>query len=189
MKTASISVKNMVCNRCIKAVEEMLNKNHISYQSVELGSIHGADIAGKESLIKKELEQLGFEWIDSKLSKTIEKIKTLIIDKIHHSEVDLENNWSEFLQEEINYEYKYLSGLFSSIEGITLEQYIILQKIERVKELLFYDNLTLSEIAFKLGYSSVSHLSSQFKHVTGMSPSQMKKTKGNFKLPLDKVTN
>jgi YesN/AraC family two-component response regulator len=130
------------------------------------------------SQLDSALVNLGFERIDDRKARLIESIKNKIIQRIHHTDrVDLRLNWSSVLSEEMHYEYNYLSNLFSSVEGITLEQYIIRQKIEKVKELLFYDELNLSEIANKLGYSSVAHLSGQFKKITGFTPSEMKKSR------------
>lgn len=136
------------------------------------------------------LLSFGFERMDDRKARVVEAIKSKIIDLIHYSgKVDLRVNWSTVLSREVNYEYSYISGLFSSIQGITLEQYIIRQKLEKVKELLFYDELTLSEIADRLGYSSVAHLSSQFKKITGFTPSELKKARQVVKdrKPLDSV--
>ena len=137
------------------------------------------------------LVSFGFERMDDRKARVVEAIKNKIIDLIHYSDkVDLKVNWSTVLSEEVNYEYSHISGLFSSIQGITLEQYIIRQKIEKVKELLFYDELTLGEIADRLGYSSVGHLSSQFKKITGFTPSELKKARDLVKgrKPLDSVS-
>lgn len=136
------------------------------------------------------LVNLGFERIDDRKARLIEAIKSKIIEMIHYSDrLDRKFNWSDVLSQEMHYEYNYLSNLFSSVEGITLEQYIIRQKIERVKELLFYDELNLSEIADKLGYSSVAHLSGQFKKITGLTPSQMKNSReiDQNRKPLDNL--
>ena len=133
----------------------------------------------------------GFERIDDRKARLIESIKNKVIQLIHHSDkMNLRVNWSSLLSEEMHYEYNYLSNLFSSVEGITLEQYIIKQKIEKVKELLFYDELNLSEIADKLGYSSVAHLSAQFKKITGFTPSEMKKSRDldQNRKPLDSIS-
>ena len=137
------------------------------------------------------LERLGFERIDDRKARLIESVKSKIIQMIHHSDkVNMKFNWSDVLAEELHYEYNYLSNLFSSVEGITLEQYIIRQKIEKVKELLFYDELSLSEIADRLDYSSVAHLSSQFKKVTGFTPSELKKSReiDQSRKPLDSIS-
>jgi AraC family transcriptional regulator len=136
------------------------------------------------------LSKFGFERIDDRKARLIEAIKSKVIQMIHHSDkVDVRFNWSTVLSEELHYEYNYLSNLFSGVEGITLEQYIIRQKIEKVKELLFYDELNLSQIANRLGYSSVAHLSAQFKKVTGLTPSEMKKSRDldHNRKPLDSM--
>lgn len=175
-------IKNMVCNRCIMAVEQELENAGLHPEKISLG-----EVTLKEEMIDPEklkhldtaLNALGFDRIDDRKARIIEGIKNKIIHLIHHTkDTDRKYNWSKILSDEMHYEYNYLSSLFSSVEGITLEQYIIRQKIERVKELLFYDELNLSEIASRLGYSSVAHLSSQFKKITGMTPSELKKNRG-----------
>jgi AraC family transcriptional regulator len=143
------------------------------------------------SKLNSALTNLGFEILDDSKAKLIEGIKAKIIQLVHHNgSMHLKTNWSDILSNEVNYEYNYISNLFSSIEGSTLEQYIIKQKIERVKELLLYDELNLSQIADKLGYSSVSHLSGQFKKVTGFTPSELKKARNvdQLRKPLDSVS-
>lgn len=183
----------MVCNRCIAAVKQEikhlgLHANLVSLGEVELEESELTD-QQKQKLDAALISQ-GFERIDDRKGRLIESIKSKIIKKIHHEDnIDLKLNWSIILSEELHYEYNYLSNLFSSVEGITLEQYIIRQKIERVKELLFYDEFTLSQAAEKLGYSSVAHLSAQFKKVTGLTPSAMKKSKDFSKTrkPLDSI--
>jgi AraC-like DNA-binding protein len=189
----TLYIKNMVCNRCILVVKQELERLGIHPVHVGMGEVSLAEEAlSSEQLhaVDHALTAVGFERIDDRKSRLIENIKTHIIQVIHHApEVSRKSNWSDMLSEALHYDYNYLSNLFSSVEGMTLEQYIIHQKIERVKELLFYDELTLSQIADKLGYSSVAHLSAQFKKVTGLTPSQLKKThrsEGNRK-PLDEV--
>jgi YesN/AraC family two-component response regulator len=175
-----ISVKNMVCNRCIMVVKSIFEKHGHRPASIALGEVILKDNSISEpslKIIDQELSDMGFERIDDKKVKIIEKLKNNIVSKIHHTDyVDMKFNWSVVLADELHLDYNYLSTLFSSVEGITLEHYIIKQKIERVKELLFYDELNMSEIADKLGYSSVQHLSSQFKKMTGYTPSQFKKS-------------
>ncbi|MEJ5351293.1 MAG: helix-turn-helix domain-containing protein [Melioribacteraceae bacterium] len=184
-------IKNMVCNRCIKVVKEELEKIGIKVKNISLGEVETATEIDKNKLneIKKVLEENGFELLENRKAKIIEKIKNIIITKIYNDEEFLINNknFSKLIEEQIGLDYNYLSSLFSSLESITIEQFIILQKIERAKELLKYDELTLSEIAFKLGYSSVQHLSNQFKKVTGLSASEFKKITKNIRKPLDKV--
>lgn len=187
-------IRNMVCNRCVLAVKQELEKLGLKPEKVSLGEVILREDnipPSKLTELDASLINLGFERIDDRKTRIIESIKNKIIREIHHSnKVDLVFNWSTILSEELNYEYSYLSTLFSSVEGITLEQYIIRQKIEKVKELLFYDELNLSEIAERLGYSSVAHLSSQFKKVTGFTPSEMKKSRapGSGRKPLDSVS-
>lgn len=186
-------VKNMVCNRCIMVVRQQLEHLGLHPEHVVLG-----EVSVKEEALTPEqwgavdhaLASVGFERIDDRKSRLIEAIKNEVIKRIHHPQgLDRKSNWSTLLSEALHYEYNYLSGLFSSVEGITLEQYIIRQKIERVKELLFYDERNLSEIAHLLGYSSVAHLSAQFKKVTGLTPSELKKTRRGegTRKPVDRV--
>lgn len=189
----TLHIKNMVCNRCIAAVEDVFNNQGLETEKVALGQVViKEDNLSKDKLDKldADLMKLGFERIDDRKARLIEGIKNKVIQIIHHSDkVDLKFNWSTLLSEELNYEYSYLSNLFSSVEGVTLEQYIIRQRIEKAKELLFYDELNLSQISNRLGYSSVAHLSAQFKKVTGFTPSEMKKTRDieNHRRPLDSM--
>ncbi len=180
----------MVCNRCIKVVKDEFAKLGIEVVRIELGQVDVISPLNSTKLseVRDMLDNNGFELIDDKKSKLIDRIKTLIIEKIHqHNESSSAINSSEFISKEIAYDYSYLSHLFSSVEGITIEKYMINQKIEKAKELLAYNQLTLSEIADSLGYRSVQHLSSQFKKVTGLTPSHFKKLKDNRRLPLDEV--
>jgi len=186
-------IKNMVCQRCVQSVGESLSSLGLHANNITLGEVdlqEGQLSPEQFAKLDKVLEEKGFERIDDRKARLIESIKNKVIKMIHHSDhVDRKYNWSTQLAEELHYDYNYLSNLFSAVEGITLEQFIIRQKIERVKELLFYDELSLSEIAHKLGYSSVAHLSAQFKKVTGLTPSELKKSRqisANRK-PLDGV--
>lgn len=177
----TLYIKNMVCDRCKMAVAGELKKLGLHPEKVALGEVtlreESVSAADMEKL-DNGLRDLGFERIDDRKARLIESIKNKIIEIIHHGDpASRKFNWSDILSETLHYDYNYLSNLFSSVEGITLEQYIIRQKIEKVKELLFYDELTLSEIASKLGYSSVAHLSGQFKKITGFTPSDMKKSR------------
>ena len=191
MTTYTLNIKNMVCPRCIKVVKDEFEKLKIPVESVELGKVTTPFElnAEKTKAVQKVLEENGFELIDDRKSKLIDSIKTLIIQKIHHSkDNNIQSiNSSDYISGELGYDYSYLSNLFSSVEGITIEKYIINQKIEKVKELLVYDELTLNEISYQLAYSSVQHLSSQFKKVTGLTPSHFKKLKENKRKPLDSV--
>ena len=184
----------MVCNRCVIVVKQELERHGLHPTKVSLGEvvIEENELSdAQQNKLDASLVNLGFERIDDRKARLIESIKNNVIQKIHHTDkVHVKFNWSTVLSEDLHYEYNYLSNLFSSVEGITLEQYIIRQKIEKVKELLFYDELNLSEIANKLGYSSVAHLSGQFKKVTGFTPSELKKSRGidQNRKPLDSVS-
>lgn len=169
----------MVCSRCKMVVESELKKFGFHPISVELGVVEIEENTieeYKDDLLKK-FHQLGFDLIDDQKSKTIEKIKNLIIDLVHNKNNQITINLSDFLAQELQQDYNSLSNLFSEVENTTIEKYFINQKIEKVKELLTYEELTLSEIAFQLNYSSVAHLSNQFKKITGFSPSYFKQLK------------
>lgn len=168
----------MVCPRCILAVSEVFSKHGYSPRLVELGRAHLDNEPPPDKLesIAKDLTALGFEILDDPKSGLVNRIKSILINEIHHKSTKPEHlNFSDFLSNETGTSYDQLSHLFSSVEGITIEKFIILQKTEKVKELLIYDQLSLSEIAFQLGYSSVAHLSSQFKKVTGLTPTEFRK--------------
>lgn len=179
----------MVCNRCISAVEDVLESLNIDYKQIFLGEVILAESLSdsKKEALTAAVKKLGFEIISDKKSKTIEEIKKIIIDLVYHRNNDLKMNLSDLLSQELHHDYNYLSNLFSEIEGTTIEKYFIAQKIERVKELLVYDELSLSEIAILLNYSSVAYLSNQFKKITGLSPSHFKKIGQNRRKPIDKV--
>ncbi len=187
----TLYIKNMVCNRCIMAVSNVMQDLGLHPERIVLGEVVLNEEAldkGKLGELDQALTKLGFERIDDRKGRLVEAVKNKVISLIHHEdELSRKENWSSILSEELHYEYNYLSSLFSSIEGITLEQYIIQQKIEKAKELLFYDELTLSQIAHRLGYSSVGHLSAQFKKVTGLTPSQLKKQKDPDRKALDEI--
>ena len=176
---ATLHIKNMVCPRCIMAVGKIFEELDIPVTKVELGEVTLPDeLSNPQRLqLDKELKKVGFELLHTGKSVLISRIKMLVIDTIHYSKEPLTINFSDFLSEKLHREYSYLSRLFSSVEGVTIEKFIITQKVEKVKELLFYDELTLSEISFRLNYSSVAHLSAQFKKETGMTPSQFKTLK------------
>lgn len=185
-----LHIKNMVCKRCIKVVKDELEELGIVVEAIELGkvSIQSPLNKAKHLAIKSVLHANGFELIDDKRSKIIDRIKTLVIEIIHYDkELSPSITVSDFISTELGYDYSYLSNLFSSMEGITIEKYVIHQKIEKVKELLVYDELSLNEISFQLGYSSVQHLSSQFKKITGLTPTYFKKLKVSNRKPLDEV--
>lgn len=185
----TLFVKNMVCNRCILVVQNELEKLDLKIKNIRLGEVTlENDLTPEDKQkIEKIFEPLGFEVIDDKKGRIIEKIKNTIINLVHHQEQDLKTNLSDVVSEELHHDYNYLSNLFSEIEGTTIEKYFIAQKIEKVKELLVYDELSLSEIAFRLNYSSVAYLSNQFKKVTGLTPSHFKQVKEDKRKPLDKL--
>ncbi|NBB18219.1 helix-turn-helix domain-containing protein [Runella sp. CRIBMP] len=172
-------IKYMVSLRCKMMVKEELKKLGVRYVTVDLGMV---DILGEISSLQREklkinLLKSGLELLDDRKSILIEKIKIVITEMIHYSDELPKVNYSDYISEKIGYDYTYLSNIFSEVKGITLQQFIIIHKIERVKELLLYDELNLTEIAYKLHYSSVAHLSNQFKKVTGLSPSFYKQLK------------
>lgn len=177
MSLNTIHIKNMVCPRCIDVVKNIYNKLNISIKHIELGKVISDTEINDDlkSILGEHLSKNGFELLQNKNQKTIEQIKTLIVKQIHYSKEQLTTNFSVFISEKLHQEYSSLSKLFSSVEGITIERFIVKQKIERVKELLYYKEYSLSEIAFQMNYSSVAHLSAQFKKETGMPPSQFKK--------------
>jgi len=191
MMRKTLHIKNMVCNRCIKVVREELEKLDYKVEKIELGEVVITSDKKKFQLdeIKKSLEQNGFELIDSRNANIIERVKILIIKLINHNSIENQSdiNLHDKIINEAGLSYQYVSSLFSSMEGITIEKFIIHQKIEKVKELIVYDELTLSEIAYRLGYSSVQHLSNQFKKVIGLSPSYFKKLKSKKRKPLDRI--
>ncbi len=179
MNKNRIYIKNMVCPRCIDTVKEIFAEHKLNISSIALGEVITENEISKiqKETLNKKLNKRGFELLKDTKSQLIGKIKTLIIDSIHYSKEPIKINFSVYLSDQLHHEYGYLSRLFSSVEGITIEKYVLSQKIEKVKELIFYDELTLSEIAFRLDYSSVAYLSSQFKKETGMTPTQFKKQK------------
>lgn len=176
----------MVCLRCKIVVKLELDKLGLHYNSVELGEVEIVNNASKEQLdlLGQALKLTGLELMEDNKTILVEKIKTTIIELIHFNDEQIKVNLSSFLSEKLNHNYTYLSNLFSEINGITIEQYFIANKIEKVKELLVYDELSLTEIAWKLHYSSVSHLSNQFKKMTGLTPSHFKNLKSKKRLTL-----
>lgn len=186
---AKLFIKNMVCNRCIMVIQNELNKIGLKVNNIVLGEV---TLDKEPTKIEKEqiervLVPLGFEVIDDKKSRIIEKIKHIIINLVHQQNDNNKTTLSELLSSELQHDYHYLSNLFSEVEGTTIEKFYIAQKIEKVKELLVYDELSLSEIAHKLNYSSVAYLSNQFKKVTGLTPSHFKQIKEFKRKPLDEV--
>ncbi len=166
----------MVCSRCKMVVKAVLENQKLLPLSIELGEVEVEGSLSKEQLLQLDnsLKALGFELIDNKKSQTIEKIKNAIVTLVHHSDYEIKTSLSAFITSQLHQDYNYLSNLFSEVEGTTIEKYFIAHKIEKVKELLVYNELTLSEIANQLGYSSVAYLSNQFKKITGLTPSHFK---------------
>jgi len=183
-------IKNMVCARCIKTVVAIFEAIGAKPGHVELGKIIVKEKLTDEQNIKvKELLVAeGFELLDDAKTKLVEEVKSLIVNLVHYGDLDsMKQNLSTWLVNRLHKDYNYLSNLFSSIENNTIEQFFILQKVEKIKEWLVYDELTLSEISLRLGYSSLSHLCNQFKRITGFTPSAFRRLKDHHRKPLDMV--
>lgn len=182
-------IKNMVCNRCKMVVKDELVKFGLHSSSVELGEVEITEELSKtqKNRLNEIMEGLGFELIDDKKSKLIEKIKTTIVSLVHHAGDNLKTTLSEHISRKLLHDYNYLSNLFSEVEGTTIEKYFIAQKIEKAKELLKYDELSLSQIADRLGYSSVAYLSSQFKKQTGLTPTFYKSLRKSNRKNIDNL--
>jgi AraC family transcriptional regulator len=188
-KQNTIFIKNMVCQRCVMTVENILTNLEVPFSKVSLGKVELLEKPTNTELnnIKKELNHVGFELIDTRVNKIIEDVKQAVMEYLALG-MDSQNfKLSSFITNKIPYDYSYLSDLFSSIEGKTIEQFFILQRIEKVKELLVYDQLSLTEISYQTGFSSVHHLSSQFKKVTGLTPSHFKKIGIEKRKSIDKL--
>lgn len=178
----------MVCDRCILVVKSILTKLNIPYKTIGLGSIELSEQLSPIVLqsLAERLESVGFELIDNRRSILIDQIKTIIIEVVYNR-ISIKVNLSNYISDQLNLDYNYISNLFSEVEQTTIEKFYINQKIERIKELLEYDEMSLSEIAFELNYSSTAHLSSQFKKKVGKSPSEFKKAVGKKRSPIDKL--
>ncbi|PKP26041.1 MAG: AraC family transcriptional regulator [Bacteroidetes bacterium HGW-Bacteroidetes-2] len=181
----------MVSNRCKTVVKEALKKLGLHFIVVDLGEVEIMETISEEQReqIKLALYKSGLELMDDKRAMLIEKIKNVIIEMIHHSEEAIQINFSVYLSEKLQHDYTYLSNLFSEVQGINIKQFIIFHKIERIKELIIYDELNITEIAWKLNYSSVAHLSNQFKKVTGLTPSHFKQLKDRRRNPIEEIGN
>ena len=179
-------IKNMVCNRCILVIEQELGKAGLQSVQISLGKIilTGSPTAKQLADFKEQIANVGFELLDDKKKKLIEQIKTLIIKKVQ-KEIEEHFSISEYIAEALHKDYATASRLFSEVEAMTIEQFFILQKIEKVKELLTYNELTLSEISYQLGYNNVGHLSTQFKKVTGLTPTNFKINHPNHRRSID----
>lgn len=179
----------MVCSRCKMVVKSELEKLGLRPLAVDLGEVEiAADLEGYQRQdVHAALQKFGFALLDDKKSVIIERVKNLIVDLVQNKNNQLKTNLSDYLSRELNHDYTYITNLFTQVEGTTIEQYFIAQKIERVKELLVYDEMSLSEISYQLNYSSVSHLSKQFKKVTGLTPSHYKQLKEKKRNPLEEL--
>jgi len=179
----------MVSLRCKLLVKEELRKMGLHYAIVDLGMVEVLENISDEqqSQLKKNLKKSGLEVLDNKKSVLIEKIKNVVIEMIHYAEELPKVNYSDYISENLGYDYTYLANIFSEVKGITIQHYIIIHKIERAKELLIYDELNLTEISYKLHYSSVAHLSNQFKKITGLTPSFYKQITVSRKLNLEDI--
>ena len=182
-------IKNMVCIRCIMVVKEELAKLGIEYTTVELGEVDIISPFTNElhDQLKNRLMRFGLELIDDKKKVLIQRIKNLIVEMVHYTDEPLVVNFSVYLSEKLNHDYTYMANIFSEVQGTTIEKFIISHKIERVKELLLYNELNLTEIAYIMHYSSVAYLSAQFKKVTGFTPSCFKQLKGKRRNMLEEV--
>ncbi|MFN3852122.1 MAG: helix-turn-helix domain-containing protein [Spirosomataceae bacterium] len=186
----TLYIKNMVCDRCKMVIADLFKKTGITVKSIELGEIETLDELnpGQLQIIEKKLRTVGFELIDDKRKQIVQKIKTIIIELVQNqSEVLKKINQSAYIAENIGRDYKYLTTLFSEVEGTTIEHFLITQKIEKVKEFLVYDELSLSQIADMMFYSSVQHLSMQFKKITGLTPSHFKQLKANKRISINQL--
>jgi AraC-like DNA-binding protein len=182
----------MVSLRCKMLVKDELKKLGIAYENVDLGIVQLNEPISESDYIqlKANLAKSGLELLDDKKSILIERIKQVIIEMIHYADEMPQTNYSDYISKKLNYDYTYLSNIFSETKGITIQQFIILHKIERVKELLLYDELNLTEISYKLNYSSIAHLSNQFKKMTGITPSSFKNMElAPQRIPLEEIGN
>lgn len=179
----------MVSNPCKMLVKEELKKLGLHFIVVDLGEVDVLEDISEElrNQLKIDLSHLGLELLDDKRIVLIEKIKNIIIEMILNSDETIKIKFSNFLSEKLHYNYTYLANLFSEVQGISIQQFIILHKIERAKELMFYDELSIKEIAYRLNYSSVAHLTNQFKKVTGLSPGHFKQLKDKSRIPIEEV--
>lgn len=179
----------MVCIRCQMVVKAELEKLGLPYVDVKIGEANTIEEVSKEQLQKLDvaLRKSGLELMDDKRSILVEKIKSAIIELVHYTDEQIKVNLSDYLSEQLHYDYTYLANLFSEVKGITVEKFFLTHKIEKVKELIVYDELNLSEIAYKLHYSSVAHLSNQFKKITGLTPTHFKMLKNKRRRTLEDV--
>lgn len=190
-KKLKLYIKYMVSNHCKLAVKDELKKLGLHFIVVDLGEVEIMEelSSDKREQLKSGLLIAGFELMDDKRAVLIERIINVIIEMVHHTTDIVKINFSDFLSEKLGLDYTYLSNMFSEVKGITIQQFIIIHKVERIKELLMYDELNLTEISYKLNYSSVAHLSNQFKKITGLSPSHFKQLKDKRRIPIEELGN
>ena len=181
----------MVSNRCKLAVKEVLKSLGLHFIIVDLGEVEIMEDLSPEqrALLQAELLRSGLELMDDRMGILIESIKNAVVEMVHHSDENLKINFSDYLQEKLQYDYTYLANLFSEVQGSTIGQFIIAHKVERVKELITYGELNISEIAWKMNYSSVAHLCNQFKKITGLTPTHFKQLKDKRRKPIEEVGN
>lgn len=190
-KHLKIYIKYMVSQRCKMMVKEELKKLGLHFIVVDLGEVEIMENIsdGQRELLKTALLESGLELMDDKKAVLIERIKNIIIQLVHHTEESIKVNFSDYLSEKLKYDYTYMANLFSEVQGTTIEQFIILHKVERIKELIIYNELNITEIAYRMNYSSVAHLSNQFKKVTGLSPMHFKQLKDKRRSPIEDIGN
>jgi AraC-like DNA-binding protein len=181
----------MVTKRCQTAVKEVLKNLGLHYIMIDLGEVEIMEDLSPELMdeVRIGLQLSGLELLDDKRTILIEKVKTIIIEMVHNSNEPIKTNFSDYLCQKLNYDYTYLANLFSEVQGTTIQQFVILHKIERIKELIMYDELNITEIAFLLNYSSVAHLSNQFKKSTGLTPTQFRNLRSKVRIPIDELGN
>ncbi|MBK6977888.1 MAG: helix-turn-helix transcriptional regulator [Cytophagaceae bacterium] len=184
-------IKYMVSNRCKMLVKESLKNLGLHFIIVDLGVVEIMETLTPEQmdLLKIVLKEAGLELMDNKRAMLIERIKNVVVEMVHYSDELPKTNFSDFLSEKLNHDYTYLANLFAEVQGSTIEHFIIAHKIERIKELIIYDEMNITEIAYKMNYSSVAHLSSQFKKVTGLTPTHFKQLKDKKRSPIEDIGN
>ncbi len=189
MQERILHIKNMVCHRCVLAVADILRQEGLEAQHIELGTatLPALPTAEQRERLRKRLKEYGFELLDDRRQCLIEQIRTAVIEYVRYDDSARKTNLSDYLTRKCRHDYSALSRLFSEANGTSIERYYILQRVERVKELLIYDELSVSEIADRMGYSSAAHLSAQFKNVTGMSPTRFKQLKDRRIRPIDSI--
>jgi len=184
-------IKYMVSNHCKIVVKEELKKLGLHFIFVDLGEVEVMENIAPEQReqLRLALLDIGFELMDNKRAVLVERIKNVIIDMVHYSDEVIKTNFSDYLSEKLNHDYTYLANLFSEVQGTTIEKFIINHKVERIKELIIYGELNISEIAWKMNYSSVAHMSNQFKKVTGLTPTHFKQLKAKRRIPIEDIGN